>query len=245
MVNGVAATTHSGFRFRHSGSAHQSESLLCGNSSGPAAERLKSSPKRARRHTTARSISFFAIPRSMRGTPSPWHERPRTAPHLGGRGDRARSATARPRRLCSPAIARKRICNPSYLPRDSPARFENPCPAPSAIRRFRLRVGHQFSPNHNVYFQGNEWEYPSYNQGVGGFVLPDAGFNSNQWERECGVRRPLGALSQVAESVPAPGRLGTSRHHQRQSRRRKSSFRMPLHPAARRSIAWIPNAISR
>jgi len=47
-----------------------------------------------------------------------------------------------------------------------------------------LHIGHQFSSNHSAYFQYNEWEYPSFNQGVGGFVLPEAGTNSDQWERE-------------------------------------------------------------
>jgi hypothetical protein len=47
-----------------------------------------------------------------------------------------------------------------------------------------LHIGHQFSSNHTAYWQYNEWEYPSFNQGVGNFVLPEAGTNSDQWERE-------------------------------------------------------------
>jgi hypothetical protein len=47
-----------------------------------------------------------------------------------------------------------------------------------------LRVNHQFSSNHSVFGQYNEWDYPSFNQGVGNFVLPEAGTNSDQWERE-------------------------------------------------------------
>jgi carboxypeptidase family protein len=47
-----------------------------------------------------------------------------------------------------------------------------------------LHIGHQFSTNHSAYWQYNEWEYPSFNQGVGNFVLPEAGTNSDQWERE-------------------------------------------------------------
>jgi hypothetical protein len=47
-----------------------------------------------------------------------------------------------------------------------------------------LHIGHQFSTSHSAYWQYNEWEYPSFNQGVGNFVLPEAGTNSDQWERE-------------------------------------------------------------
>ena len=47
-----------------------------------------------------------------------------------------------------------------------------------------LRIGHQFSSNHSAFWQYNEWEYPSFNQGVGNFVLPEAGTNQDQWERE-------------------------------------------------------------
>jgi len=47
-----------------------------------------------------------------------------------------------------------------------------------------LHISHQFSTNHSAYWQYNEWEYPSFNQGVGSFVLPEAGTNSDQWERE-------------------------------------------------------------
>ena len=47
-----------------------------------------------------------------------------------------------------------------------------------------LHIAHQFSSSHSAYWQYNEWEYPSFNQGVGNFVLPEAGTNSDQWERE-------------------------------------------------------------
>jgi hypothetical protein len=57
-------------------------------------------------------------------------------------------------------------------------------PSPKRDSQISLRIGHQFTANHAMYVQGNEWEYPSLNQGVGGFVLPEAGYNSKQWERE-------------------------------------------------------------
>jgi len=57
-------------------------------------------------------------------------------------------------------------------------------PSPKRDTQISLRIGHQFSANHSIYFQGNEWEYPSYNQGIGGFVLPVAATNFKQWERE-------------------------------------------------------------
>jgi hypothetical protein len=47
-----------------------------------------------------------------------------------------------------------------------------------------LRVNHTFSSNHTVFWQYNEWDYPSFNQGIGNFVLPEAGVNQDQWERE-------------------------------------------------------------
>jgi hypothetical protein len=57
-------------------------------------------------------------------------------------------------------------------------------PSPKRDTLLTLHVGHQFSENHVAYGQYTEWEYPSSNQGVGGFVLPEAATNSDQWERE-------------------------------------------------------------
>lgn len=57
-------------------------------------------------------------------------------------------------------------------------------PSPRRDSQLSVRVGHQFRPEHAVYWQYNEWDYPSSNQGVGGFVLPEAATNSKQWERE-------------------------------------------------------------
>jgi Carboxypeptidase regulatory-like domain/TonB dependent receptor-like, beta-barrel len=62
--------------------------------------------------------------------------------------------------------------------------IEQSAPSPKRDSQISLRIGHQFSSDHNAYVQGNEWEYPSSNQGVGGFVLPEAAFNLKQWERE-------------------------------------------------------------
>jgi Carboxypeptidase regulatory-like domain/TonB dependent receptor len=56
-------------------------------------------------------------------------------------------------------------------------------PSPKRDTLLTLHVGHQFSENHVAYWQYTEWEYPSSNQGVGGFVLPEAATNSDQWER--------------------------------------------------------------
>jgi hypothetical protein len=56
-------------------------------------------------------------------------------------------------------------------------------PSPKRDTLLTLHVGHQFSENHVAYGQYTEWEYPSFNQGVGGFVLPEAATNSDQWER--------------------------------------------------------------
>jgi hypothetical protein len=56
-------------------------------------------------------------------------------------------------------------------------------PSPKRDTLVTLHVGHQFSENHAAYWQYTEWEYPSFNQGVGGFVLPEAATNSDQWER--------------------------------------------------------------
>jgi hypothetical protein len=57
-------------------------------------------------------------------------------------------------------------------------------PSPKRDTLLTLHVGHQFSENHVAYGQYTEWDYPSFNQGVGGFVLPEAATNSDQWERE-------------------------------------------------------------
>lgn len=56
-------------------------------------------------------------------------------------------------------------------------------PSPKRDTLFTIHVGHQFSDDHVAYWQYTEWDYPSSNQGVGGFVLPEAATNSDQWER--------------------------------------------------------------
>ena len=57
-------------------------------------------------------------------------------------------------------------------------------PSPKRDSLLSLHIGHQFSQNHSAYWQYTEWEYPSSNQGVGGFVLPEAATNADHWERE-------------------------------------------------------------
>jgi Carboxypeptidase regulatory-like domain len=57
-------------------------------------------------------------------------------------------------------------------------------PSPKRDTMLNVHVGHDFSENHAAYWEYSEWHYPSYNQGVGGFVLPEAATNSDQWERE-------------------------------------------------------------
>ncbi len=57
-------------------------------------------------------------------------------------------------------------------------------PSPKRDSQVSLRIAHQFSTNHSVSWQYNDWEYPSSNQGVGGNVLPEAATNSDQVERE-------------------------------------------------------------
>jgi hypothetical protein len=57
-------------------------------------------------------------------------------------------------------------------------------PSPKRDTLLSLHIGHQFSESHSAYWQYTEWEYPSKNQGVGGFVLPEAATNSDEWERE-------------------------------------------------------------
>jgi hypothetical protein len=57
-------------------------------------------------------------------------------------------------------------------------------PSPKRDTLFTVHIGHQFSDTHSAYWQYTEWDYPASNQGVGGFTLPEAATNSNQWERE-------------------------------------------------------------
>jgi Carboxypeptidase regulatory-like domain len=57
-------------------------------------------------------------------------------------------------------------------------------PSPKRDTLLSVHVGHEFSENHVAYWQYTEWEYPSWDQGVGGFILPEAATDSNQWERE-------------------------------------------------------------
>jgi Carboxypeptidase regulatory-like domain len=56
--------------------------------------------------------------------------------------------------------------------------------SPKRDTQLSFRLTHQFRPEHAVFWQYNEWDYPSSNQGVGGFVLPEAATESKQWERE-------------------------------------------------------------
>ena len=62
--------------------------------------------------------------------------------------------------------------------------IQDSVPSPKRDTLLTLHIGHEFSENHAAYWQYTEWDYPSWNQGVGGFVLPEAATNSNQWERE-------------------------------------------------------------
>jgi Carboxypeptidase regulatory-like domain/TonB dependent receptor len=62
--------------------------------------------------------------------------------------------------------------------------IQDSVPSPRRDTLLTLHVGHEFSENHVAYWEYTEWEYPSWNQGVGGFVLPEAATNSDQWERE-------------------------------------------------------------
>ena len=56
--------------------------------------------------------------------------------------------------------------------------------SPKRDTQLSTHAEHQFSSKHTIFGQYNEWDYPSYNQGVGGFILPEAATNQNQWERE-------------------------------------------------------------
>jgi Carboxypeptidase regulatory-like domain/TonB dependent receptor len=56
--------------------------------------------------------------------------------------------------------------------------------SPKRDTQLSTQVYHQFSEKRTIFGQYNEWDYPSKNQGVGGFVLPEAGTNLDQWERE-------------------------------------------------------------
>ena len=56
--------------------------------------------------------------------------------------------------------------------------------SPKRNTQVSFRLMHQFTPDHSMTWQYNDREFPSKNQGVGGFVLPEAGKNQNPWERE-------------------------------------------------------------
>ena len=57
-------------------------------------------------------------------------------------------------------------------------------PSPKRNTQLAPRLIHQFGQGHTAFIQYNEWDYPASNQGVGGLVLPEAGTNSQEWERE-------------------------------------------------------------
>ena len=57
-------------------------------------------------------------------------------------------------------------------------------PSPKRNTELSFRLSHQFSQNHVVSWQYGDRNFPSSNQGVGGFVLPEAGVNLRPWERE-------------------------------------------------------------
>ena len=57
-------------------------------------------------------------------------------------------------------------------------------PSPRGLTQFSFRISHQLNPNHTIFWQYNDREYPGHNLGVGGLVLPEAGTNPDHWERE-------------------------------------------------------------
>ena len=57
-------------------------------------------------------------------------------------------------------------------------------PSPKRDTQLSTHVEHQFSEKRTIFGQYNEWDYSSQNQGVGGFVLPEAGNNQTNFERE-------------------------------------------------------------
>ena len=57
-------------------------------------------------------------------------------------------------------------------------------PSPSGLTQLSLRISHQFTSNHAMFWQFNDREYPGHNLGVGGLTLPEAGTTPDHWERE-------------------------------------------------------------
>ena len=57
-------------------------------------------------------------------------------------------------------------------------------PSPRGLDQIALRISHQFTSSHAMFWQFNDREYPGHNLGVGGLTLPEAGTNPDHWERE-------------------------------------------------------------
>ena len=57
-------------------------------------------------------------------------------------------------------------------------------PSPRGLTQISLRISHQFTSSHAMFWQYNDREYPGHNLGVGGLTLPEAGTNPDHWERE-------------------------------------------------------------
>jgi outer membrane receptor protein involved in Fe transport len=57
-------------------------------------------------------------------------------------------------------------------------------PSPRGLTQLALRISHQFTSSHAMFWQYNDREYPGHNLGVGGLTLPEAGTNPDHWERE-------------------------------------------------------------
>jgi Carboxypeptidase regulatory-like domain/TonB dependent receptor-like, beta-barrel len=56
--------------------------------------------------------------------------------------------------------------------------------SPRGLTQTAARISHQFSTNHAAFWQYNDREYSGHDLGIGGLVLPDAGTNPDDWERE-------------------------------------------------------------
>ena len=86
-------------------------------------------------------------------------------------------------------------------------------PSPRGLTQLALRISHQFSSNHAMFWQFNDREYPGHNLGVGGLTLPEAGTNPDHWEREFVVNDRLSVTPRLINQFQAL----VGREHERMS----------------------------
>jgi hypothetical protein len=86
-------------------------------------------------------------------------------------------------------------------------------PSPQGLTQISLRISHELTPDHTMFWQYDDREYPGRNLGVGGLTLPEAGTNPDHWEREFILNDKLSLAPQIVNQF----QILAGREHQAMS----------------------------